>query len=87
MKAQIQILLILALMIFSCQQHEPYVELCPPSDFPEWVEDWSNWDQSAYEDGRITFNEDSSMMIVLGPRSDKDSSIYKALRNETYKIK
>ena len=86
MKASIQILLILVILIVSCQQHSETAELCPPSDFPEWVENWNRLDQKAYEDGRITFNEDSSMMLVHGSRADKDSLIYKALKNNTYNV-
>jgi hypothetical protein len=86
MKASIQIFLILIISMASCKQHLDPVVLCPPPDFPEWVEDWNWLDQKAYEDGRILFNEDSSMMMVLGPRADRDSLIHKALKNSTYNV-
>ena len=86
MKASIQIFLILIISMVSCKQHSDPVALCPPPNFPEWVESWNWLDQKAYEDGRISFNEDSSMMIVHGPRADKDNLIHKALKNNTYNV-
>lgn len=69
-----------------------------PDDLPEWVKEqykWTNAHQQAYEDGRIHFNDDSSMMGISKLNKHMDDKIledslklevYRAIRNRGYSV-
>jgi hypothetical protein len=53
-------------------------DLKRPSDIPEGVPPkWTHWHQEAYDDGRIGFNNDSSVMVVISPRPGLDLNNFK----------
>lgn len=61
----------LIFMISSCWQSSvPTPER--PSDIPANVPPvWEHWHQEAYDEGRIGFNDDSTVMVILSPRPSK----------------
>ncbi len=65
------------------------LEMEKPKDLPEFVK-WSTYNRTAYFDGRIHFNEDSTMALIVGTRplhSEKDKQmVISALRNAEYTI-
>ena len=91
MKTWINFLVLAVMIISSCQQPSGSKKLEAPADIPAWVEEaygWNWYDQKAYEQGRIDFNDDSSMMIVGGPRvREGNDLIHEALVNGDFEIR
>jgi hypothetical protein len=61
MKHLIGILLIFFLA--SCENQVVTVDTSKPDDIPEWVR-WGTYEHYAYEEDRIRFNEDSTIMLI-----------------------
>jgi len=65
MKHLIGILLIFFLT--SCENQVVTVDTSKPDDIPEWVR-WGTYEHYAYEEDRIRFNEDSTIMLISPDR-------------------
>jgi hypothetical protein len=79
-------------LIYGCFPNDRIVEIKKPN-LPAWVFEnyyWSNYYQEAYEDGRIWFNEDSTMMVVSSPgeKLDEDTEDWTIdqLRKRNYSV-
>ena len=76
MKTILNNLFILSLvMITSCSGSTDNVNypVTRPADIPKNIPHvWTSYDQQAYEDGRIFFNEDSTMMMIKSERPGID---------------
>ncbi len=43
-----------------------------PAGIPERVPRvWEHWHQQAYEQGRMAYNDDSTVMVIISPRPSK----------------
>ena len=45
------------------------VDTSKPNSIPEWVR-WGTYEHYAYNDGRMYFNEDSSIMLIVPIRAE-----------------
>jgi len=62
------IVLILSMfLVASCST--PTVDTSKPNSIPEWVR-WGTYEHYAYNDGRMHFNEDSSIMLIVPIRAE-----------------
>ena len=90
LKKEIIIIIFAVCLMVSCGTETSTHIVVPPSDMPAWFIESHGWewnDQRAYEQGRITFNEDSSMVIILGSRHVEGPNVlHEALVNKTYTI-
>jgi hypothetical protein len=78
MKQYKNILSVLLLSMLLACTNSTSSDLVRPSDIPEDVPPkWTHWHQEAYDDGRISFNSDSSVMVVISPRPGLDLNNFK----------
>ena len=72
MKHLIGILLIF--FFTACENKTCTVDTSKPDDIPEWVR-WGTYEHYAYEEDRIIFNEDSTIMLISSDQvRDRDYS-------------
>ena len=55
----------LLLLLAACST--PTVDTSKPDGMPDWVT-WGTYEHYAYLDGRISFNDDSTLMLILSDR-------------------
>lgn len=51
----------------ACENKTCTVDTSKPDDIPEWVR-WGTYEHYAYEEDRIRFNEDSTVMLIIPDR-------------------
>jgi hypothetical protein len=59
-------LLSISICIVSCAS--PTLDTSKPDNVPEWVR-WGTYEHNAYNDGRMHFNEDSSIILIVPERA------------------
>ena len=60
-------LVVVTISVVSCTT--PIVDTSKPDGIPEWVR-WGTYEHYAYNDGRMHFNEDSSIMLIVPIRAE-----------------
>ena len=76
--------LFFTMIISSCMGTNQRDKLRCPSEYPQWVKDKDDWNQEkqrAYQQGRIYFDKDSSMMLIGTGKPINDSIWIKAKQN------
>jgi hypothetical protein len=56
------------------------VDTSKPNSIPEWVR-WGTYEHYAYNDGRMYFNEDSSIMLIVPIRAEYNETSTSLLGN------
>ena len=54
--------ILIAILMVACST--PSVDTSRPDEVPEWVR-WGTYEHYAWEQGRIHFNEDSTIMMIV----------------------
>ena len=56
----------ISICIVSCAS--PTLDTSKPDHIPEWVR-WGTYEHNAFNDGRMHFNEDSSIILIVPERA------------------
>lgn len=73
MKQYKNILSVLLLSVLIACTNSTGSDLVRPSDVPNGVPPkWTQWHQDAYESGRMSFNDDSTVMVIVSERPNKN---------------